>query len=118
MTNSVFPYLCPKCNRQYAGIGTSKQVSSVQYPLIIKCGHTLCKSCIETAARLDKSIVCSICEEKTELPDGQKSVDSLLSDLYILGRLSVPDQNFRERPKKEKDTSKLNLQSSSSNNGK
>lgn len=115
MTNSVASYLCPKCNRTFTGRVTGNK-SALRYPLIIRCGHTVCEICIESAARLEKRITCSICEECTELPEGKESINTLISDLHILGKLNDTDKKFNNKSKMKCIVNKLSLESYDVNN--
>ncbi|GFS16808.1 RING finger protein 17 [Elysia marginata] len=90
------PKVCLSCNQPYTTYQTrSSRNGSSKLPLLLKCGHTFCESCLSskiTKKRGPQSqhIVCPICKSCTPLPNGIKD---LHVNVYLLGQLGVGEMS-------------------------
>ncbi|RUS69352.1 hypothetical protein EGW08_022885 [Elysia chlorotica] len=92
------PKICSGCNLPYTTyhtrVSTSRNGSS-RLPLLLKCGHTFCESCLSLKIVPKKGlqgqhIICSTCKAYTPLQNGIKD---LQANLYLLGQLGVGERS-------------------------
>eukprot|EP00111_Clytia_hemisphaerica_P005366 TCONS_00015509-protein len=77
---------CENCQRNFEL--RDYQPIGPRIPLLLKCGHTFCEGCLTKTARLHQEIQCFKCGVKQTLePRGEKGVQNLLPNIYMLGVL-------------------------------
>ncbi|XP_048239556.1 RING finger protein 17-like isoform X2 [Haliotis rufescens] len=78
---------CPRCQHTFAVKFRDHRGISRQ-PLLLKCSHTFCESCLLKLAREGKKgITCPTCKDVTDLPQGETGVRRLPSHYFLSGYL-------------------------------
>ncbi|XP_046560224.1 RING finger protein 17-like [Haliotis rubra] len=88
---------CPRCQHTFAVKFRDHRGISRQ-PLLLKCSHTFCESCLLKLARDGKkSITCPTCKDVTDLPQGETGVRHLPSHYYLSGYLICSQKALLEQ---------------------
>lgn len=89
MLHELKPFHCPFCNNCFSSRDYGRHHNISNFPLLLKCGHSVCESCARNSAHRHKKIICLECQLPTDLSEGDIAVSSLLPDVYVLGVLSA-----------------------------
>ncbi|XP_067674654.1 RING finger protein 17-like isoform X2 [Haliotis asinina] len=88
---------CPRCQHTFA-VKFREHRGISRQPLVLKCSHTFCESCLLKLGREGKkSITCPTCKHVTDLPQGETGVRHLPSHYYLSGYLVCSQKALLEQ---------------------
>ncbi|XP_028170553.1 uncharacterized protein LOC114360174 [Ostrinia furnacalis] len=89
--------ICPNCSQLY-NLRSLTPVLRGNIPLFLKCGHSMCESCIRNIVKFAEPIECKVCHNDMEVKSSDVALSSLNKSLlyqvfpvnvFLLGELTL-----------------------------